>query len=156
MTEQVGHTIEVLARGVVEWGEHVLLCRSVKGGYCYLPGGHVEFGETAGAALTREFVEETGIDVAVGQFVAVHEQVFHQKGVLRHEVSVVFHVELPKSLTAGTLPGSGTPPPVASLEPKIEFVWVRRQDLDEVEMLPEAHRVWVASTGRRPVWIGEA
>src|SRR5262249_44925533 len=39
--------IEVIARGVIRRGRFVLACRNVKKGYVYLPGGHVEFGETA-------------------------------------------------------------------------------------------------------------
>ena len=68
--------IEVIARGVLRHGAAVLACRSVKGGYLYLPGGHVEPGEPAAKALEREFEEETGLGVKTGPCVLVSEGVF--------------------------------------------------------------------------------
>jgi 8-oxo-dGTP diphosphatase len=37
------------------------------------PGGGVEFGETAPSALIREFAEETGLDVVIGELLFVNE-----------------------------------------------------------------------------------
>ena len=50
--------IEVIARGVCVAGGRVLLCRAKGGSSTYLPGGHVEFGETGREALVREMREE--------------------------------------------------------------------------------------------------
>ena len=58
--------IELIARGLARRDNDVLLCLNLKGGYAYLPGGHVEFGESAREALEREFVEESGIQVTSG------------------------------------------------------------------------------------------
>src|SRR5262249_814619 len=43
--------IEVIARGLLRDRSQILVCQSLKHGYCYLPGGHVEFGEPAAVAL---------------------------------------------------------------------------------------------------------
>jgi ADP-ribose pyrophosphatase YjhB (NUDIX family) len=51
--------IEFLARGVFRDGGRVLVCRNRKKGNCYLPGGHIEWNESAPAALAREMREET-------------------------------------------------------------------------------------------------
>lgn len=126
--------IEFIARGVVFHGERVLLCRSVKSKYCYLPGGHVELGEPAATALAREFQEETGLDVAVHDCVLAQEHVFRQKGNLKHELNLVFRVEL-----VGVVAGA----PVPSLEPKIEFVWVGVGDLDDHDIRPAAVVPWI-------------
>ena len=40
--------------------------------YC-TPGGGVEFGETIDDTLRREFIEETGLNIAVGPFSSIQE-----------------------------------------------------------------------------------
>ncbi len=55
--------IEVIARGLCIRDGKVLLCRHIKQAYNYLPGGHVEFGESATDALAREMMEEAGVAV---------------------------------------------------------------------------------------------
>lgn len=143
-----GITIEVIARGVVRVKGRVLLCRNKKHGYCYLPGGHVEFGESAAASLAREFEEECGLAVKVGEFCFAHEQVFRQRGKLKHEVSLVFHVELPGER------GGDPPMPVPSLEDHIDFVWHPLSTLAEVQVLPQQHADWLIRGGGP--WIGQA
>ena len=53
-------TGETIARGVCIQNGKVLLCRAKGGATTYLPGGHIEFGETGRVALVREMKEETG------------------------------------------------------------------------------------------------
>ncbi|MDX2132185.1 MAG: NUDIX domain-containing protein [Planctomycetota bacterium] len=134
--------IEVIARGVLLAGDYVLLCRSVPGGYRYLPGGHVEFGEAAHAALAREFAEESDLPVRVGRCVHVDEHVFRQKSRLRHEINVTFHVEqaTPGAGAGAEVAGQNTaaPAPVASREPDIAFDWVSVRELDSADLRPTA------------------
>ena len=54
--------IETIARGVCIQNGKVLLCRAKGGSTSYLPGGHIEFGETGRQALVREIKEEMGVD----------------------------------------------------------------------------------------------
>ena len=45
-----------------------------KGGILWAqPGGGMVFGETAACALTREFIEETGLNISVEKFLCVNE-----------------------------------------------------------------------------------
>lgn len=154
-------TIEFIARGLLIERGHVLLCRSVKSGYRYLPGGHVEFGERAADALAREFMEEAGLPVHVRDLVLTMENAFRQAarkgkkaaGEARHEVALVFHVE-----RAGRKSRAG-PPPVLSLEPKIAFDWWPIRDLAGAQFLPPAMLDGLrlhAAERDRPHWLSAA
>ncbi|MBX3364906.1 MAG: NUDIX domain-containing protein [Phycisphaeraceae bacterium] len=139
-------SIEFIARGVLRSENAILLCINRHSGYGYLPGGHVEFGESASDALARECAEEFGTEVIPGPLLLVQELIFEQKGRLRQEVSLVFHVEHPLA----------APVVVPSLEAEIEFAWVQRDAIASVDLRPVQVRDWLAAGGDlRPgvTWI---
>lgn len=136
--------IAPIVRGV--WIHHgrVLLCRNLARGYCYLPGGHVEFGESGEEALRREFAEETGLMpiVRTPPLLAM-QHVFGEGPDLRHEWMLVFLVEHPP-----LDPDSDAPPEVRSLEPKIAFDWVDLAAVVDLDLRPIQIRAWLAAAGR--------
>jgi ADP-ribose pyrophosphatase YjhB (NUDIX family) len=138
--------IEILARGLARIGDQILICRSLKWGYCYLPGGHVEFGESSADALRREFIEECGTSVRVGALQSVVEQRFVQRGRSRHELSLVFHVELDVNHA------EDQPPALSSREPKIAFEWVAAGTLSTQRFFPACIAPALAA-GVLPRWI---
>ena len=119
--------IENIARGVCIVDGHVLLCRPKKGGYTYLPGGHIEFGEKGAEALRREVLEELGVESSVGDLLGVVESSFVQHGKPHAEISLVYKLELPSS------PGL---PDLRSQEDWIEFTWWPVDRIDEANLLP--------------------
>jgi len=128
MTDQ--GPIEVIARGVLTRDDAVLLCWSQIGGYAYLPGGHVEAGESGATALRREFLEETGETVEVGAPLLVAEVRFHDGRIQRHEINLVFHVEH----------ADPTPPErIASREGPIDFRWAPPLDAHRDRSAPRDH-----------------
>ena len=70
----------------------VLLIKSPKWGHRYVfPGGHVELGETAAAAVKREALEETGLKVKNIDFVTFRESIFDPLySRHRHLIGLVF------------------------------------------------------------------
>jgi 8-oxo-dGTP pyrophosphatase MutT (NUDIX family) len=124
---------ELLARGVLIQGSRLLVCRSLKGGYVYLPGGHVEPFELAADALAREFLEETGMVIRVGACLLVAEVLAPQARI--HELNLVFLVE-----QAGR-------EPIRSRETDIAFEWVELASLPQLDLRPRAIRAWLAGGG---------
>lgn len=143
------HDIEFIARGVLIRDGQVLLCQSVKHGYFYLPGGHVEFGESAAAAAAREIHEELGVKVAIGPLLLATEGVFSAKRT-HHEINLMFHVEHPTPW-----PRSLTKP--KSREPQIAFRWVELAAAQDLDIRPTAVKAWlVAGCGDgRIEWVSE-
>ncbi len=122
-------------------GGAVLLCRNVKHGYYYLPGGHVEFGESAAEALVREIEEETGLRASVGSMVLASEHVFEAKR-RHHEVNLVFHVE--QIVTAQGDPAER----VESVEAAIAFEFVDLAGVTDLDVRPAETRAWLAAGGK--------
>ncbi|MBI1189442.1 MAG: NUDIX domain-containing protein [Tepidisphaera sp.] len=135
--------IEVIARGALFHGEHVLLCRALRGGYFYLPGGHVEFGETAAQAVARELIEEAALPVAVGRCLHVHEQIFRQGERQRHELNLLFHVELVQPAP----PPPSLPPTIRSQESHLAFEWVALSSIAKLDLRPSQAAGWLGAFG---------
>jgi 8-oxo-dGTP pyrophosphatase MutT (NUDIX family) len=56
-------------------------------------GGGIEFGETAEAAVRREFHEELGFELGQVELLGVTENIFDYEGKPGHEIAHVFAVE---------------------------------------------------------------
>ena len=124
--------IETIARGVCVRDGKLLLCRAKGGSSTYLPGGHIEFGETGRQALVREVKEELGVESSTGKFLGVVENTFLQHGKPHAEINLVYELEL------GT--GNGELPSLNSQEDWIEFEWCDLNRLEEANLLPPAFR----------------
>jgi 8-oxo-dGTP diphosphatase len=130
MPDSPSNTIEVIARGLAIRDGRLLLCRNIEHGHSYLPGGHVEFGESATAACEREYLEETGLKVQAGECCMVAEIRFIQEGVARHELNLSFPVE--------QLSGEPFPEHISSCELKLAFEWKSPDMLEKSDFQPHA------------------
>ena len=121
--------IETIARGVCIADGKILLCYPKDKSYAYLPGGHIEFGETGREALVREMKEETGLDATAGELLGVVESQFVQKGEKHCEINLIYAMRV-----------AGCELRVASCEDWICFDWVECDKIDTVNLLPPEMR----------------
>lgn len=146
--------VEIIARGVLIGPRGVLLCRPTRGGYSYLPGGHVEFGESAAAALEREFQEELGMKARAERFLGALECSFtqpHGSGErVHHELNLVFQVSSSAIARRANL---------ATADPTedIVFGWSPAHALGDANLLPKALRLLIPrwSIGKIEPWASE-
>ena len=118
--------IETIARGVCIIDGKVLLCLPKDRSYSYLPGGHIEFGETGREALVREMKEETGLDATAGELLGVVESSFVQKGEKHCEINLIYEMKV----------RGGEGGKVRSCEDWICFDWVDCGKIDSTNLLP--------------------
>ena len=116
--------IETIARGICVRDGKILLCRAKGGRTTYLPGGHIEFGETGREALVREMREETGLAATVGGFRGCVENAFLQHGKPHAEINLVYELQIAEDAE------------VRAAEDWIEFVWWPLADLANAALLP--------------------
>ncbi len=133
--------VELIARGVCIRDGQLLLCRGRGARLSYLPGGHIEFRETARRALARELREELGRTARVGRFLGCVEHAFKQRGRWHAEVNVVFAVALPG------LDPRQTP---VSQEEWIAFEWFPLERLAQSRLEPAVLRRYI------PLWLASA
>ncbi len=120
--------IETIARGICIKDGKILLCRAKGGSSTYLPGGHIEFGETGRVALVREMQEETGLAARAGAFRGCLENQFIQHGKPHAEINLIYDLEVDPEAT------------VRAVEDWIEFEWCPLAELDKANLLPAEFR----------------
>jgi ADP-ribose pyrophosphatase YjhB (NUDIX family) len=107
----------------------ILLVRRRDSGNWELPGGRVEFGEAAPAAVEREVVEESGVAIAVTRLAGVysdpgHVMVYPDTGEVRQQFAVCFHAD----------PVDGAPEP--DHDETCQAAWIHPADLDGLPVHP--------------------
>ncbi|MGG2028802.1 NUDIX domain-containing protein [Gottfriedia sp. S16(2024)] len=138
-------TFHHLVRGIFLKDNKVLLAQAKGFTNSFLPGGHVEFGESARDALIREIKEELGIYCTVGNFLGVVEHKWEKKGILHCEINQVFEVKCNEFHYNSNL---------ESNESNLEFLWCDGADLEEMNLQPYPFRELMYNylNGNKDVW----
>lgn len=120
--------IHLLSRALLVKGNSIILCRVKGNDWFFLPGGHVEDGESLRKALMRELEEELGVgDCEILFPIGACENIFTRKDdSLYHEFNVIFEAKLSEDAA------------VVSKEPHLEFIEINRMDVERYEIRPEA------------------
>ena len=71
-----GNRLRIRVNGVLIEEKKILMVKhkmSAERDFWSTPGGGMQFGSTAQENLSREFLEETGLNIAVGEFLGINE-----------------------------------------------------------------------------------
>ena len=80
--------------GILVYDNRVLLQAPKNTGEYALPGGHAALGETNAETLIREWREEVGVDITVGDLKWVEENLFSWGDKKAHQISLSYIVKL--------------------------------------------------------------
>ena len=124
MNDQKFH---ILARAVIHRDGHILLAHAKGAANTFLPGGHVETGESMHQCLKREIAEEFGGEAEIGDYLGAVEHAWIENGVENFEINHAFSVSLCHPV------GVAAP---ESREPHLEFFWSSLADLEKHSLKP--------------------
>lgn len=118
--------IEIILRAIIINDDRILLCQPHDKSYYYLPGGHLEKGETLENSLKRELKEEAAVEVKSMQYLDLKEHFFDDQHGNHHELNLIYKVELV----------AGNPKDIICQEDHFIFTWVDITKLKEINLLP--------------------
>lgn len=124
-----------VAAVVVRRGEAILAIQeNLPGNPWYLPAGRVDPGETFEVAARREAKEEAGVDVTLGQVLAVENHV-------KEDQSLWIRVTY-----AATVPDNATLKTIAD-QHSLQSAWLTRKELGTLPMRGDALEQFLSMTG---------
>jgi 8-oxo-dGTP diphosphatase len=137
------NNIHVLSRAVVIDQDQILLCKTLDLpiSFYFLPGGHVEHGESVETSLIRELREETGTECKIKRFLGCLEYSFepgHSSICHNHEYNFIFEVES-KALKSTHK--------ISQIEAHFELLWMPLDKLSEIDFRAGPLRNLI------PVWL---
>ena len=134
--------------GIAVHEGHLLVERNVIHDYCFVPGGRVEYGESAAEALARELYEELGEKVEVGRLVLVTDNFFEHGDERFQEVALYFLITF--------VPGSkilSQDGVFEGAEPGTVFQWIRVDEAEQAVLFPELLRARVRAIPQTPEYL---
>ena len=133
----------VLARAVIIDEGQILLFKTLDmhKNFYFLPGGHVEHGESTKVALHREMIEETACEINIIRFLGCLENIFENSESCKchnHEYSFIFQAES-NDLKVHV--------PLKQLDARMELLWLPLTQLGDMIFKAEALKALI------PQWL---
>ena len=137
--------IHALSRAVIIDQDHILLCTTLELplNFYFLPGGHIEHGESSEKALLRELLEESGATCSIKRFLGCLEYSFepgHSSICHNHEYNFIFEVESDSLKINKTIP---------QLEDHIKLAWIPLDKIKQIDFRAEPLRELI------PKWLSQ-
>jgi ADP-ribose pyrophosphatase YjhB (NUDIX family) len=130
--EHNGNKFNFRAVGILLHADQILLHKINANPYWSLPGGRVEFQESASTSVIREMKEELQVDCTVIRPLWVMENFFNSFGHKFHEIAFYFLLSVPGNLLA-----KGNAFTEMDGKSTLLFQWHPVNGLDSVELYPK-------------------
>ena len=134
--------------GIALHDGRVLVEHAVGQGFCFLPGGRVEFGESAVEALRREAIEELGESAKVDRLLIVADNFFELDGRRYQEVNLYFLIKLDDDS-----PIRGRDGRFAGAESSIVLEWISVDELEQANLKPTFLPEHIRTLPNAPLYI---
>ncbi len=131
MSSHDGLTFMYRAGGIAVHRERLLVEHDVKRGFCFVPGGRINYGENAAEALAREVREEFGEEATIGRLVLVTDNLFELDGMRYQEAALYFLIKFAPGSTVLDWDG-----PFEGTEPGTVFEWVPMEGVEQAKLVP--------------------
>lgn len=122
-------------------GDTVLLARARGYANTFLPGGHLDLGESLPVSLVRELREELGLEARVGAYLGTIEHGYNDNKATHYELNHIFEVALPPRKAD-----------VVSHEAHLDFFWAELSELVKYQLEPYPLRELLRANSSVPFW----
>jgi ADP-ribose pyrophosphatase YjhB (NUDIX family) len=133
------------ARAVIYSNGKFLAVRNKDHSHSFLPGGHVEIGESATVALEREMLEECGRKIEIKGYLGAIESAWEKNDSREWEITHFFQAEIPDLETN---------PNVVPFEDGFDVIWITPEEFEEMNFLPMPLRELLIAwaNGDKKIW----
>ena len=143
-----GLTFMYRVGGIAVHDGRVLVEQAVGQGFCFLPGGRVEFGESAVAALGREVREELAESATIGRLLIAADNLFELDGSCYQEVNLYFLINLDDDS-----PILGRDGRFEGAESSIVLEWISVDELEQANLKPTFLPEHIRTLPNAPLYI---